>query len=154
MIGSGRELRRATTWVVVVTIGTLVGGCAGAVRTGEPSRSPAGASLSSSADPAASPSADSNTVLLGAADIDRILPPGSYRIDAPFDAPFSIAFPTEWTLKSLSGGDVSFLNTEVNDGNGAAWITIDRIDTVYDDPCHGGPIRRLSPRPSMGLWPP
>ena len=77
---------------------------------------------------------------LGLADIDRRLPPGSYRIDEPFDAPFSIAFPTEWSLKSLSEGDASFQNTHVNGGDGAAWITIDRVESVYDDPCHGESI--------------
>ena len=97
---------------------------------------------SAPASPNATPSASrgSDAVLLGAADIDRPLSPGSYRIGDPFDVPFSIGLPTEWTLKSLSNGDVSFLNTAVNAGNGAAWITIDRVGTVYDDPCHGSPI--------------
>jgi len=103
--------------------------------------------------PPASPSASlgSMATLLSSADIDRPLRPGSYRIGDPFDVPFSIGFPTEWTLKSASDGDVSFLNTAVNDGNGAAWITIDRVGTVYDDPCHGGPITPAVPSTVNGL---
>ena len=59
-------------------------------------------------------------------DIDRPLQPGSYRIDAPFDAPFSIGLPNEWTLRTLSEGDVSFQNTELVDG-GAGSPSIESI---------------------------
>lgn len=127
---------RAALNLIVFALVVVLSGCAGA--------GPSASSVASShpAAPPATPTAGpaATSMLLGAADIDQPLQPGSYRIEAPFDARFSIAFPTEWTLKSLSEGDVSFLNTEVNDGDGAAWITIDRIDTVFDDPCHGGPI--------------
>lgn len=126
---------------VALAISLLVAGCA----TSSPSPSGALATPVSTASAAASPPPSGSlptdaAASLGAVDIDRPLPPGSYRIGDPFDVPFSIAFPTEWTLKSLSKGDVSFLNTQMNGGDGAAWITIDRVDTVFDDPCHGGPI--------------
>jgi pimeloyl-ACP methyl ester carboxylesterase len=138
-----------TTHVAIVLIGAaLIGGC-GAGQGSTPAQSPVvGASMSS---PMSSASPAASSVLLGAADIDRPLTPGSYRIGGPFDAPFSIAFPTEWTLKSLSKGDVSFQNTQVNGGTGAAWLGIDRVDTVYDDPCHGGPINPPVPSTVEGL---
>ncbi len=142
MAHRGRSTDRTVHLVVVLTLAVVIGGCAGPEQAQTPTQSPgAGASMSSplpSTSASASPSATS--VLLGAADIDQPLSAGSYRIEDPFDVPFSIGFPTEWTLKSLSEGDVSFLNTQVDGGDGAAWITIDRIDTVFDDPCHGGPI--------------
>jgi pimeloyl-ACP methyl ester carboxylesterase len=117
------------------------------------SPSPAATPSLGSSSPPAVPSAtsESTATLLGSADLNRALTTGSYRIGDPFDVPFSIAFPTEWTLKSLSDGDVSFLNTAVNDGNGAAWVTIDRVDTVYDDPCHGEPITLAVPPTVDGL---
>ncbi len=130
--------------VVTVFLG-IVTGCSGAAPASAPVASAslgvsAAAPSSSGHTVAPSASAGAGSVILGPFDIDRPLRPGSYRIEDPFDVAFSIGFPTEWTLKSVSESDVSFLNTAVNGGDGAAWITIDRIDTVFDDPCHGGPI--------------
>lgn len=137
-------IERTSRTLIVIILAALVGGCAASPTGAQvPTQSAAAGALASftprpSVVPSASPV--ETAMVLGRADIDRPLTPGSYRIEEPFDVPFSIALPTEWTLKSLSEGDVTFQNTQVNGGEGAAWITIDRIDNVYDDPCHGGPI--------------
>lgn len=139
------ERPRAALHLIVLAL-VVLAGCDSAGPS-----TPTVASLPPSTPPAvatAGPAATS--VLLGAADIDRPLQPGSYRIEAPFDAPFSIGFPNEWTLKTFSEGDVSFQNTEVG-ADGGAWLTIDRIDTVFDDPCHGGPITPPVPSTVDGL---
>jgi lysophospholipase L1-like esterase len=133
-------IERTSRTLIFLALAAIVGGC-NASPPDANSLTQAPTVVTSTPPPSLMPSASSvdTATLLGRRDLDRPLPPGSYRIEEPFDVPFSIAFPTEWTLKSLSEGDVSFVKTDVN-GNYSAWITIDRIETVYDDPCHGGPI--------------
>ena len=67
--------------------------------------------------------------------------------------PFSITFASEWTLKTLATGDVQFLNTGVNSGDGAAWIVIDLVEDIFHDPCHtaAGPITPAIPSTVDGV---
>ena len=127
----------AALHLIKFSLVVVLAGCGGAGPS-----TPTVASLPASAPPATS-------VLLGASDIDRPLQPGSYRIEAPFDVRSRSAFRTSGRLKTFSEGDVSFQNTEAVDGG--AWITIDRIDTVFDDPCHGGAITPPVPSTVDGL---
>jgi hypothetical protein len=114
----------------------------------------AGASTPS---PAASPSHLSSPSasggLLDSSDVNRELDPGMYRVAGPFDVPFAIRFPSGWSLKSLAQGDVQFLNTAVNGGNGAAWVSLDLVENVFADPCHtaGGPIKPPVPSTVDGV---
>lgn len=71
--------------------------------------------------------------LLVSADINRPLDPGTYGIGFPFGIPFTVTFESSWTLKSLSGGDVSFVRS--TPASGAAWLVIDVFDNAFVDPC-------------------
>ena len=113
----------------------------------------ASATLRPTPSPATSSSAAVEPVTLGIANLDQPMVSGTYRVAAPFNVPFSMTVPLGWSLKSLAEGDVTFLNTAVNDGNGAAWISLDLVENVFADPCHteGGPIKPPVPSTVDGV---
>ncbi|MBI3747132.1 MAG: hypothetical protein HY264_11540 [Chloroflexi bacterium] len=83
-----------------------------------------------------SPSPTTSAVQIGLPDLDRPLAKGArYRVGSPFAAPFTIAFPSAWTPKALAGSDVEFVSALP--ANAATWVTLDLIDGVVIDPCHG-----------------
>jgi hypothetical protein len=81
-----------------------------------------------------------SAVSLGQADLDHPLKPGTYRVADTFGAPFEITVPVYWRLKGLTPNDVQFAYT-VDGENHPAWVVVDLIDNVFEDPCHsaGGP---------------
>lgn len=73
-----------------------------------------------------------------------VMEPGTYRIGAPFTVPFTITFPTSWTLKTNTGPSVNFTKTLTE---GAAWVSVDVIRNVFVDPCHTDKgVRSPAPR--------
>lgn len=91
--------------------------------------------------PARTPSASAaSTGPLGLADLDHPLEPGTYQVADTFGVPFEITVPVYWRLKALSASDVQFAYT-VDGENHPAWVVVDLVDNVFEDPCHssGGP---------------
>lgn len=101
------------------------------------------ASPSPSAFASPSPSATSS-VTASVAPIG-VLNAGRYRIEVPFALPFSITFPSSWTMRGLAGGEVNFVRS--TPAEAAPWVTIDLVNGVIADPCHG-PGRPKSPAPA------
>ena len=99
--------------------------------------------------PAASLSVAASTETLGQSELDHPLSPGTYRVADTFGAPFEITVPVYWRLKALTASDVQFAYT-VDGENHPAWVVVDLVDNVFEDPCHsaGGPADPPVPRPS------
>ncbi len=93
------------------------------------------------ASPAITPSPGPSGVVLTGADVKRPLAPGTYRVAAPFAAPFSLAFGSQWTPSALAVGDANF--TKTTPANGGAGVAVDLVEKVFADPCHtkGGPTK-------------
>lgn len=66
-----------------------------------------------------------------------VMDPGIYRMEAPFQAPFSITFPTSWIARSIGGANAEFLKDGSADGEGV-WVSAHLVDGVLLDPCHPG----------------
>ena len=85
--------------------------------------------------PAPTPSGDASTGGLGQSDLNHPLAAGTYRIADTFGAPFEITVPVYWRLKALTASDVQFAYT-VDGENHPAWVVVDLVDNVFEDPCH------------------
>jgi hypothetical protein len=102
--------------------------------------------------PTASPSPTPSTIT--SSGLERELAPGTYRVGDPFVQPFAISVPSTWFPKALAPGDVEFAKPHPSDGSSwPAWIVIDRVDSVFADPCRaeGGPISPPVPSTVDGL---
>lgn len=102
--------------------------------------------------PAAPPSVAASNASLGDADLNHPLKPGTYRVDDTFGAPFEITVPVYWRLKALTASDVEFAYT-LDGENHPAWVVVDLVDNVFEDPCHsgGGPADPPAPRTVDGV---
>ena len=120
-VSTGRRIQRCLVAVAVLAV--MGCGASQGPSPASPAASPTSATLTPAAPTAVVPASPDAGRLLGAVDLDQPLAVGSYRVGAPFDAPFSIGLPTEWTLKSLSDSDVEFLNTHVKSRK---WCGMDR----------------------------
>ena len=101
--------------------------------------------------PTASPSPSPSTITTSG--MDKGLAPGTYRVGDPFAKPFAITVPSTWVPKALVPGDVEFAKPHPTDGESwPAWIVIDRVESVFADPCRdGGPISPPVPSTVDGL---
>ncbi len=102
--------------------------------------------------PTASPSPTPSAITTSG--LDKALAAGTYRVGDPFAKPFAITVPSTWFPKALVPGDVEFAKPDPSDGNSwPAWIVIDRVESVFADPCHadGGPISPPVPSTVDGL---
>ncbi len=102
--------------------------------------------------PAASPSVAGSTGPLGQSDLNHRLEPGTYRVADSFGAPFEITVPVDWRLKALAANDVQFAYT-LDGENYPAWVVVDLVDNVFEDPCHsaGGPANPPVPATVDGV---
>jgi hypothetical protein len=136
MSGSARPL--AAGIVVLFTVSGCVASSSPA-SSSPPAATAAPATAAPTPAPTATPVPASPTpaspARLSINNIDKALLPGTYRVAGPFGAAFSLAFPTEWTLKALDQGDVEFVNSGGGE-NGGAWLVVDEVENVFADPCH------------------
>jgi hypothetical protein len=69
---------------------------------------------------------------LDAGDTGRVLPAGTYHIEAPFQQPVELTFADSWTLERYLSGETTFTKT----GEGAPWLGFYLVTRLYVDPCH------------------
>ena len=108
----------------------LVAACGGAVTP-----APSGARSLSPSSPSSSPLTAKAATVLTSSDLDRELEPADYRVGEPFAVPFTVTVGAPWIIKSLARGDTSFVRAKP--AAAAAWLTVDLVDDVFADPCHG-----------------
>ena len=94
-----------------------------------------------------SPSPTASPVLLDRVNLDSPVTAGRYRVESTFALPFSISFPSSWTLKALSKAETNFVRSTPS--NAATWVTVDLVDGVVIDPCHAEAGTLKSPQLSM-----
>src|SRR4051812_24387980 len=137
-------VRSARPWIVAIPVLLIVAGCGGAtVPSASPTAKPTLSAIATATAASPTPAAP---IQLTTRHLDTALVPGTYRVDAPFGAAFSLALPTEWTLKALSKGDVEFVDSGRGD-RGTAWLVVDLVENVFADPCHdAGPRRPPVPK--------
>jgi hypothetical protein len=85
-----------------------------------------------------SPSPAPSVVTVGSTDLKHTMPPGTYRVGAPFGLPIRFTIPSLWTVEKLAAGEYTMINGADQSGS----VVIDLIDDVFADPCHsnGGPL--------------
>ena len=84
--------------------------------------------------PAATPEPTLSPLLLLPADQGRQLNARTYRVAGTFAVPFTITLPREWSLSTLTEGDVQFragYGLKFRD----AYLVVDLIENVFDFPC-------------------
>jgi hypothetical protein len=69
-------------------------------------------------------------VTLGINDLSNPQSAGTYRIGAPFTAPFGFAMPAAWQLTAVSTGAANISTTAQSS------LEVDVITAIYSDPCH------------------
>jgi hypothetical protein len=114
---------RPALGALLIVVALLAGayGLAGLTGVGTGGPRPATTSPSPAT---ASPSAPT----IGSADVNRVLPGGSYRM-ADFAAPFDVTLPAGWQAMEVSRNNVVLRQTNT-------YLTLVNMDAVYADPCH------------------
>lgn len=129
--------RLAIAAVALIAVGCAAPGSP--VVSASPSATPQHSqSPAASPSPQPSPAGSTGPRVLGAADIGKRLPPGTYRVEAPFEAPFAATVEEGWKMWALESALVSFGQESPDSGA----LTVVLVDNVYGDPCHteGGPL--------------
>lgn len=92
-------------------------------------------------------------VAIGTADVKHALKPGTYNMREAFVVPFTLTLPSEYTLAAVTRSDVQFNYTQNGGYDGAPWLILDHVGSVYLDPCHTGrgPVTPQDPTTVDGL---
>jgi len=128
----GHVRGRAWSRSLAATLLVLTAGC----NSVAPSAAvPTGRVTEAVAPTAGAPSPTTHPTSIGSAD-QRLLAAGTYQVGDPFGIPTTVTLPAGWTLDHVDAGDVYLSSAD-------AWIVIDILTNVFDDPCHSasGPIR-------------
>ena len=73
--------------------------------------------------------------------------PGTYRVGAPFGAPFEFTAASAWRVDTLKAGEYTMADRS---GNGT--VVVDVIDNVFGDPCQDAtPLASPVPRTVDGI---
>jgi hypothetical protein len=121
----------AAAVVVAVVAGTTLLGRNPGVGTGPPYATPSISPLPSGLGAGSPAPADTTLTSDG---VGRSLPAGSYGITGTsFAVPFTITFPSEWTLSKLSQEEAAFIRSA---GDSRPSVGLSQVDRVYADPCH------------------
>ncbi len=86
--------------------------------------------------PSPTGSAPSAGGALGAADIGRSLPPGTYQVGDPYAAPFAVTMPFGWMVRDVTPGNAAFNRPLREDP--AVWraeLDVGLVTNVFADPC-------------------